>query len=76
MLLHGGGSGRLTAAPPPRAACASWWPTRGPGSNFLNWIEPPAEGGQASMGYGFKIIVDNLDARGPAYRSHRHHPYT
>ncbi len=34
----------------------------GPGLNFLNWIEPPAVGGQASMGYGFKIILDNLDA--------------
>ena len=36
----------------------------GPGLNFLNWIEPPAKGGQASMGYGFKIILDNLDAVG------------
>ena len=34
----------------------------GPGLNFLNWIEPPSKGGQASMGYGFKIILDYLDA--------------
>ena len=34
----------------------------GPGSSFLNSDEPPAKSGQASMGYGFKIILDNLDA--------------
>ena len=63
MLLHGGGSGR-------HEACGACRPLRfvvadhGPGLNFLNWIEPPAKGGQASMGYGYKIIVDNLDAVG------------
>jgi anti-sigma regulatory factor (Ser/Thr protein kinase) len=63
MLLHGGGSGRLTLRRTPgllRFVVAD----QGPGLNFLNWIEPPAKGGQASMGYGFKIIVDNLDAVG------------
>jgi anti-sigma regulatory factor (Ser/Thr protein kinase) len=63
MLLHGGGSGRLTVRRLTgglRFVVAD----RGPGLNFLNWIEPPAKGGQASMGYGFKIIVDNLDAVG------------
>ena len=36
----------------------------GPGMNFLNWIGPPTKKGQASMGYGFKIILDYLDAVG------------
>ena len=63
MLLHGGGSGRLKVRRLPdalRFVVAD----HGPGLNFLNWIEPPSKGGQASMGYGFKIIVDNLDAVG------------
>jgi len=32
--------------------------------NFFNWIGPPTKKGQASMGYGFKIILDYLDAVG------------
>ena len=63
MLLHGGGSGSLALRRTPdglRFVVAD----SGPGLNFLNWMEPPATGGQASMGYGFKIIMDNLDAVG------------
>ena len=29
-----------------------------------SWIEPPKAKGPASMGYGFKIILDYLDAVG------------
>ncbi len=61
ILLHGGGRGAMTVRRLPgrlRIVVAD----EGPGLNFLNWIEPPAVGGQASMGYGFKIILDNLDA--------------
>ena len=37
----------------------------GPGMNFLNSMKPPTKG-QASMGYGFKIVLDYLDAVGCA----------
>jgi len=63
LLLHGGGSGELTLRRLPdrvRAVVSD----RGPGLNFLNWIEPPDVSGQASMGYGFKIITENLDVVG------------
>jgi hypothetical protein len=33
----------------------------GPGLNFLNWLEAPAKRAQASMGYGYKIILDHID---------------
>jgi len=61
MLLHGGGHGDMRVRRLDdrlRFVVAD----RGPGLNFLNWIEPPAKGGQASMGYGYKIILDYLDA--------------
>jgi len=61
MLLHGGGHGRMTVRRLEdrlRFIVAD----EGPGLSFLNWIEPPAKGGQASMGYGYKIILDYLDA--------------
>jgi anti-sigma regulatory factor (Ser/Thr protein kinase) len=61
MLLHGGGQGSMTVrrlGDRLRFVVAD----RGPGLNFLNWIEPPSKGGQASMGYGYKIILDYLDA--------------
>jgi anti-sigma regulatory factor (Ser/Thr protein kinase) len=61
MLLHGGGHGDLAVLRLPdrlRFVVAD----EGPGLNFLNWIEPPSRGGQASMGYGYKIILDYLDA--------------
>lgn len=63
MLLHGGGQGSMTLRRLDdrlRVVVAD----EGPGMNFLNWIEPPTEKGQASMGYGFKIILDYLDAVG------------
>jgi len=63
MLLHGGGGGALCLRELDdrlRTVLAD----RGPGLNFVNWMEPPAEDGQASMGYGLKIILDNLDAVG------------
>jgi anti-sigma regulatory factor (Ser/Thr protein kinase) len=63
MLLHGGGRGSLTLRRIP-GGLRFVVSDRGPGLNFLNWMEPPATGGQASMGYGFKIIMDNLDAVG------------
>jgi len=61
MLLHGGGRGSMAVRRLDdrlRFVVAD----EGPGLNFLNWIEPPAKGGQASMGYGYKIILDYLDA--------------
>ncbi len=61
MLLHGGGHGVMTVRRLPdrlRFVVAD----QGPGLRFLNWIEPPSTGGQASMGYGYKIILDYLDA--------------
>jgi len=63
MLLHGGGHGSMTLRRLDdrlRVVVADG----GPGLSFLNWIEPPAKGGQASMGYGYKIILDYLDAVG------------
>ena len=61
MLLHGGGHGDMSVRRLDdrlRFVVAD----EGPGLSFLNWIEPPAKGGQASMGYGYKIILDYLDA--------------
>jgi anti-sigma regulatory factor (Ser/Thr protein kinase) len=63
MLLHGGGRGSITLRRLDdrlRVVVAD----EGPGMNFLNWIGPPTKKGQASMGYGFKIILDYLDAVG------------
>ena len=63
MLLYGGGRGGMTLRRLEdrlRVVVAD----HGPGLNFLNWIEPPKAKGQASMGYGFKIILDYLDAVG------------
>jgi anti-sigma regulatory factor (Ser/Thr protein kinase) len=61
MLLHGGGRGDMVVRRLPdrlRFVVAD----QGSGLRFLNWIEPPSKGGQASMGYGYKIILDYLDA--------------
>jgi len=63
ILLHGGGQGEMTLRRLDdrlRVVVAD----EGPGMNFLNWIEAPTKRGQASMGYGFKIILDYLDAVG------------
>lgn len=37
---------------------------QGAGLTFLNWNDRPATGNLISMGYGFKIILDYLDAVG------------
>jgi hypothetical protein len=34
---------------------------RGPGLNVLNWTEEAGGVNQPSMGYGYKIILDNLE---------------
>jgi anti-sigma regulatory factor (Ser/Thr protein kinase) len=60
MLVHGGGGGtmrlRLTGGTL-RAIVAD----RGAGLNFLNWTGDADAGSQPSMGYGYKIILDNLE---------------
>ncbi len=61
MLLHGGGHGAMRVrrlGDRLRFVVAD----QGRGLSFLNWIDPPGKGGQASMGYGYKIILDYLDA--------------
>ena len=63
MLLHGGGHGEIMLRRLDdrlRVIVAD----QGPGLNFVNWMEPPTKKGQASMGYGYKIILDYLDAVG------------
>ena len=58
-LVHGGGRGRLSmrfARGGMRFVIAD----DGPGLSFLNWIEITGRG-QASMGYGYHIILDNID---------------
>lgn len=63
MLLHGGGGGTLFLRKLDdrlRTVVAD----HGPGLQFSNWMEPSHGDGQASMGYGLKIIFDNLDAVG------------
>jgi len=60
MLVHGGGQGTmrlLLVGDRLRAIVAD----RGPGLNFLNWTEEAGGVNQPSMGYGYKIILDNLE---------------
>jgi anti-sigma regulatory factor (Ser/Thr protein kinase) len=60
-LVHGGGHGTVSLTPLPdrvRVIVAD----RGPGLNFLNWLETPAKRAQASMGYGYKIILDHISS--------------
>jgi len=60
-LVHGGGGGTVSLVPLDdrvRVVVSD----RGPGLNFLNWLETPAtKRAQASMGYGYKIILDHID---------------
>ena len=63
MLLHGGGRGTVSIRRLP-GLLRFIVSDNGPGLNFLNWMDPPSQNGQASMGYGFQIIVENLDAVG------------
>jgi anti-sigma regulatory factor (Ser/Thr protein kinase) len=60
MLVHGGGGGtmRLCAVGRRLRAIVA---DRGPGLNFLNWTEGSGGANQPSMGYGYKIILDNLE---------------
>jgi len=58
MLVHGGGGGTMRLLRVDgrlRIVVAD----RGPGLNFINWTEAGSR--QPSMGYGYKIILDNLD---------------
>ena len=60
MLVHGGGGGTMRLrlfGDRLRAVVAD----RGPGLNFLNWTEESGGVYQPSMGYGYKIILDNLE---------------
>jgi len=61
MLLHGGGHGAMTLRKLDDRLRVIVSDT-GTGLGFLNWMEPPGKSGQASMGYGYKIILDYLDA--------------
>jgi len=59
MLVHGGGGGTMHLRFVDgrlRAILAD----RGPGMNFINWTID-SDAGQPSMGYGYKIILDNLE---------------
>jgi len=61
MLVHGGGGGTMRLCLVGRRLRAIV-ADRGPGLNFLNWTESAGGGtGQPSMGYGYKIILDNLE---------------
>ena len=60
MLVHGGGGGTMRlrlVGGHLRAIVAD----RGAGLNFLNWTGDADTGSQPSMGYGYKIILDNLE---------------
>jgi anti-sigma regulatory factor (Ser/Thr protein kinase) len=61
MLVHGGGGGNVQLR---RLDDSLRFVVtdKGPGLGFLNWIEPPAESGQASMGYGYKIMLENMES--------------
>ncbi len=60
MLVHGGGGGtmRLRLVGDRLRAVVT---DRGPGLNFMNWTEEAGGASQPSMGYGYKIILDNLE---------------
>ena len=63
ILLHGGGRGHITLRRLDdrlRFIVAD----QGAGLGFLNWSSMPAAASANSMGYGFKIILDYLDAVG------------
>jgi anti-sigma regulatory factor (Ser/Thr protein kinase) len=61
ILIHGGGRGTMSLRrldDRMRVVVAD----KGPGLDFLNWVAPGARADQPSMGYGYKIILDNLQA--------------
>jgi anti-sigma regulatory factor (Ser/Thr protein kinase) len=60
MIVHGGGTGTIVLrklGDRLRAVVTD----RGRGLDFLNWTAPERSGGQVSMGYGYKIILENLE---------------
>lgn len=62
MLVHGGGGEMTVRRLPDRVRVVV--ADAGPGLNFLNWLEPPSPHGQVSMGYGYRIMLEHLDAVG------------
>ncbi len=63
VLLHGGGRGHATLRRVGNCfRCVI--SDSGRGLDFLNWGSRKAVDSSPSMGYGFKIILDNLDAVG------------
>ena len=58
-LVHGGGRGTLTLVDMDGRA-RLLVADAGPGLNFVNWQEPGGPS-QASMGYGYHIILDHID---------------
>jgi anti-sigma regulatory factor (Ser/Thr protein kinase) len=63
ILLHGGGCGHVTLRRL-RDRLRFVVADQGGGLNFLNWTDRHAVDRATSMGYGFKIILDYLDAVG------------
>jgi anti-sigma regulatory factor (Ser/Thr protein kinase) len=62
-LVHGGGTGSISLHRLPASVRVAVR-DRGPGLNFLNWLESPVHSAQASMGYGYRIILDHIDSVG------------
>jgi anti-sigma regulatory factor (Ser/Thr protein kinase) len=61
VLVHGGGGGSVQLRRLEHGLRIVITDS-GPGLNFLNWIKPSTDSPQASMGYGFKIMLENMDA--------------
>jgi len=60
MILHGGGTGTVALRRLDdrlRAVVSD----RGRGLNFLNWTAPQGSSDQVSMGYGYMLILENLE---------------
>ncbi len=60
MIVHGGGTGTVVLRKLDdrlRAVVTD----KGRGLDFLNWTAAERGGGQVSMGYGYKIILENLE---------------
>jgi len=58
-LIHGGGHGTISFGELDGRARLIVADT-GPGLSFLNWLGPSSDS-QASMGYGYHIILDHID---------------
>ena len=60
LIVHGGGTGTVALRMLDdrlRAVISD----RGRGLNFLNWTGPQGSEDQVSMGYGYKLILENLE---------------